>query len=516
MKQKLLIILLLFSSNLPAQVSSKKITTAQEVFNRLVDAYASTKSPPSLKMLPRNLSKSVAQYITSPTPTIQIDETLYDICMSLGKDSANALSIIIGHELAHYYNDHSWCSDYAFALRNSTLGTTLNKVSKESKIEKESIADSYGLFYSSLAGYKPFDVFNLLLDKIYKQYKLPEVVPGYPSKKERKEINKIQRNKIEKLIPVFEAGVILIYAGKYEEAITCFTYLNKFFPSRENYNNLGTARLLWAIQLKPQQAIEFIYPVEIDPSSRLSFNSTRNLSDEEQKQMLALLQSAKRDFEKAISLDPGYSNAYINLACVYDLLGNYEAAIGRINDMPASNMAAVSSLEVKAIAYAHADNAPKAENCFLQLLKLTNKTDRYNYKMFTLSRQSLLASENFKEQWLNQSITDSTLLYKIMNEVKSINSTNNKEKPKEVITKINELSLVSIKSKFYQNIREFFVQMQGTTIHIQKYLLKDDIINEGSEFSSWHIISKQPLLIIQKTEEGYYAIAINQLLSTIF
>lgn len=509
MRLKLAIILSILSFNLFAQVSKNKLVTAQKIFDNLVNAYSSNKGSPSLKIIPKSSSGSIAQYLTYPFPTVQIDEAVVDICMGFGKDSADALAIILSHELAHYYNDHSWCSDYAFALRNSQLGNTLRNISKESKIEKESIADSYGLFYSSLAGYKPFDVFNLLLDKIYKQYKLPENVPGYPSKKERKEINRVQKEKIEKLVPVFEAGVILIYAGKYEEAISCFNYLNKYFPSRENYNNLGTAKLLMALQLKPQQAIEFIYPVEIDPVSRLSSNGTRSNGKDEQNQMNNLLQSAKRDFEKAISLDPGYAKAYINLACVYDLLGNYDAAIGRIKDMPANINETVSALEIKAIAYAHSDNAPKAEECFLQIQKLTNDTGRYNYKMFTLGSQSLLASENFKEQWLNQSPTDTAQFSKIMNEVKRLNITDTRLKPKEVISKINEEPLFFVKSKFTQNAWELFVQKRYATIHIQKYFFEKDFINVNSGFSNWHIINKQPWVILQKVQETYYVITLN-------
>lgn len=508
MRLKFSIILLLLSFNLFAQVNKKKLVVAQEIFDNLVNAYASNKSAPLLKILPKNSPRIVAQYIASPSPTVQVDETVFDICMTFGKDSANAFAIILSHELAHYYNDHNWCSDYAFALRNSALGNTLNKVSKESKIEKESIADSYGLFYSSLAGYKPFDVFNLLLDKIYKQYKLPEVVSGYPSKKERKEINRVQKEKIEKLVPVFEAGVILIYAGKYEEAISCFNYLNKYFPSRENYNNLGTAKLLMALQLKPQQAIEFIYPVEIDPVSRLSSNGTRSNGKDEQNQMNNLLQSAKRDFEKAISLDPGYAKAYINLACVYDLMDNYDAAIGRIKDMPADVKEIVSALEIKAIAYSHADNESKAEECFLEIQKLTNDAGRYNYKMFTLGGQSLLASEKFKEQWLNQSPTDSTQFNNIMNELKRI-KTDIREKPIEVITKISEEPLFSLKSKFTQNARELFVHKRSATIHIQKYSVKRDFISASSGFGNWHIINKQPLTVMQQIFDDSWLIIIN-------
>ena len=150
MRLKFLIILSLVSFNLFAQVNKKKLSVAQEIFDHLVNAYASNKSAPSLKILPEGSPRVVAQYIASPSPTVQVDETVFDLCMSLGKDSANGLAIILSHELAHYYNDHNWCSDYAFALRNTALGSALNKVSKESKIEKESIADSYGLFYSNL------------------------------------------------------------------------------------------------------------------------------------------------------------------------------------------------------------------------------------------------------------------------------------------------------------------------------------------------------------------------------
>ena len=508
MRQIFLILIVFCPFNLFAQTFNSKLSVTEQVFENLVNAYGSSKSAPALKILPVTAQKIVAQYVVYPSATIQIDEDLYDICRSFGKDSANALAIILSHELAHYYNDHNWCSDYAFALRNSTLGKTLIKVSKETKIEKESIADSYGLFYACIAGYQPFEIFNPLLDKIYKHYKLPEIIQGYPTKKERKEINRVQKDKIEKLIPVFDAGVILTYAGKYEDAINCFNYLNKFFPSRENYNNLGTARLLWAIKLKPQQSIEFIYPVEIDPFSRLNSTGTRSYGKDEQSQMYTLLQSAKKDFEKAISLDPIYTKTYINLACVYDLMDNYDAAIGQIKDMPSNDAEAVPALEIKAIAYAHADNVLKAEECFLETQELTNNINRYNYKVFTLGSQSLLASEKFKEQWSNQSSIDSAQSVKIVNEIKRINTINAKATSNEVITQINEHTLLSIKSKITPNVKELFIQKQGSNIRIREYLSLNKSIQNNS-YQNWIIIKKEPMVILQKVKGYNNIITIN-------
>ena len=405
MRLKFSIILLLLSFNLFAQVNKKKLVVAQEIFDNLVNAYASNKSAPLLKILPKNSPRIVAQYIASPSPTVQVDETVFDICMTFGKDSANAFAIILSHELAHYYNDHNWCSDYAFALRNSALGNTLNKVSKESKIEKESIADSYGLFYSSLAGYKPFDVFSPLLDKIYKQYKLPEVVAGYPSKKERKEINKVQKQKIETLVPVFEAGIVLQYLKNYEEAALCFEYLTKFFPSREMYNNYGVSKISQALKYKTPEAVSFIYPIEIDASSRI-YSQTERGDDtlNQEKKFKELVQDAKVAFEKAISLDPKYVKSHINLACLYDIRGNYQAALGVVNEVEGLGDSANTDLKlIKAIALYHTKNTNEAETILQKISTSGNALYEYNSKLLStaiLADSDALVIEKWKDDWV--------------------------------------------------------------------------------------------------------------------
>ena len=126
--------------------SVSKIEATKTVFNNLVQAYANAKSAPKLQIVLLSTNKSViAKYIISlGNPIIEIDEKLINICFSMGEDSLNALSIILSHELAHYYNDHEWCSDYAYALSstNEKLSNKLKTASKDGKAEKEAFPES--------------------------------------------------------------------------------------------------------------------------------------------------------------------------------------------------------------------------------------------------------------------------------------------------------------------------------------------------------------------------------------
>ena len=396
----MLFLLFVISTGLPAQTFSDKQKTLQKIFNNIVNAYGNAKAAPQLLLLPNNQKERVvAAYSTTPKPTIKVDEQLIDICLLLKADSLNALAAIISHELAHYYNDHTFCSDYAYALGNTPLSKALRTTNKANKLEKETEADYQGLWHAAMAGYYSFDIFNKLVDKIYSSYKLPEAISGYPTKTERKAINKERQHKVSALLPVFEAGYILTQTGMYGEAAECFDEVIRFFPSRENYNNAGVAKLLSALQLKPKQAIEFIYPIELDAISRLQDNTTRSLNEEQEKKLEELLQAAKQNFEKAISLDAAYTNAYINLACVLDIMGNPEGAIGKLNELPNALQNDNTMQLIKGIAYYHADNNTKAGLIFNKLPMGVDSIVNYNLQLYRLSNQSMVAITAFKNNW---------------------------------------------------------------------------------------------------------------------
>ena len=87
------------------------------------------------------------------------------------------------------------------------------------------------------------------------------------------------------------------------------------------------------------------------------------------------MKKAQKDFEKAISLDDSYVQSYINLACVFDLLGNPMAAIGKINELSKKDQKSREVMLILAIAYYNLDMDDKAEEIWkiLKLWKMKKK-----------------------------------------------------------------------------------------------------------------------------------------------
>ncbi|KSA14192.1 hypothetical protein [Maribacter dokdonensis] len=347
-----------------------------EVFHQLVSAYGNSKTSPKLKIISTGKQKTPAIYFASPTPTIRVDNNLIQICSQFGKDSSSALSIILSHELAHYYDDHTFCTDFAFAIRknNTYLSGKLKSLSKNEKLALETEADHKGLFYSCIAGYKPFNIYPKLLDVIYSEYQLSENIEGYPTKQERKDISLVAEIKASKLNTLFLKGLASIKKGDYDGAIDNFKTLNNYFPSRENYNNLGVSRTLKALSFIPINRLSakypnrFSYPLALDKISRLNQpSSSRNLYEISNADIIALLKLAQRDFEKAISLDESYTKGYINLACVFELLDNPMASLGKIRELPAKERKSKEALRISAISYYSLDQKDKADAIWKQL-----------------------------------------------------------------------------------------------------------------------------------------------------
>lgn len=343
------------------------------VFNQLVTAYGNSKSAPELIFMKANPKPETPAFYKDKT--IKIDLQFYKLCRTFGKDSLNALSIVISHELAHYYYEHDFCSDFAFAIQKKSVqfSSGLKLVNKNQKVIYETQADDRGLFYAAIAGFYPFEIQPKILDAVYQFYRLKEVNVGYPSKEERKAIAQNALAKSQKLFGVFQAALKAKEKKEYDQSLSLFEQVNRDFPSRENYNNIGVVKTLQALNFKVLGKEEFdypkrfLYPLEVDNTSRLNKEGTRSSDDQDQKKMTALLKSAQKDFEKAVSLDSNYTVAYINLACVFDLLDNPEAAIGKIKELPVDKQNSIDAQRILAIAYYHNDNDEKAEVIWREL-----------------------------------------------------------------------------------------------------------------------------------------------------
>lgn len=353
---------------------NKEEPQIRKVFNQLVLAYGSSKTAPEL-LVTKQKQDRPAFYKFDKKPIVTIDTYLFTICRSFGNDSLNALSVVVSHELAHYYNEHSFCTDFAFAIRNKNeaFSKKVKLIDKNQKIIYETQADDKGLFYAAIAGYEPFEVQSKLLDAIYTQYQLKDV-DGYPTKVQRKEIAKNALLKDKRLYETFTIGLKNIQDKDYDKAIEAFNIINNDFPSRENYNNLGVARTLKALQFKVITSEEihhperFLYPLEIENTSRLNKKEAIRSFDDDNNNIEQLLKDAQKDFQEAIRLDPSFTKGYVNLACVYDLLGNPNAAIGTIMDLkPIEKEKLNDAQRILAIAYYHAENEKKAEEIWKKI-----------------------------------------------------------------------------------------------------------------------------------------------------
>lgn len=342
------------------------------VFNQLISVYGSAKPAPELKVDKYTLP---ASYIANPKPTIKVDLSLYKLCQTFGKDSLNALAVVLSHELTHYYNDHTFCSDYAFAnfKANAELQKKISQASYNARVEKESEADIKGFFYAASAGFQPYGLQRLLIGKIYTTYKLSDIQKGYPTKQERIDIAIKAEKTATQLYEYFKSGLTALENKQYDQAIDFFNKANSQVPFRENWNNIGIAYARKAIDLKlPSKAeadnpTRFLYPLEIENKSRLLNERTRSL-DVTSDEMEKLLKEAQNAFEKALQLDPSFYKSRINLACVYDLQGKHNSAVAEITEkLPVEARASNEAKRMLAIAYYNADNEDKAEKIWREL-----------------------------------------------------------------------------------------------------------------------------------------------------
>jgi len=342
----------------------------ENVYKRLVAAYGDPKAAPKLIHSTKNLDGPAS--FSKNEKSITIDKRLIAICRRLGKDSTNAISIVISHELAHYYSEHDFCSDFGYLLnsKNKALSNKIIKLGIDQKLIYETQADKKGLFYSAMAGFHPFEINNQLLEIIYKSYQTKDA-NGYPTKEQRKEIGQTSGTEINSLYKSFILGLNLLKENKFESSINEFEKISRTFPSREIYNNIGVAKARNALLLKPKTKEEFDspdrfkYPIEIENKTRLNKEDTRSIQLDNK--YFELLSEAQSNFEKAISLDPSFVKSYVNLACIYDLLDNPDNAIGTIKRLSRIDQNTADSKKILAIAYYHSNRESLAETIWKEL-----------------------------------------------------------------------------------------------------------------------------------------------------
>ena len=360
-------------SESPSDAARAKYETAKNVFDDLVHAIGDGRAKPRLRLIPTGGGGEMrAVWFDFAKNSVMIEERAYDALAAMGPGTVDALSFVLGHELAHYYKDHRWAGDFGNEVRDLVVGRTLRGLSgsKRKSIEVESQADYFGGFYGNSAGYATLDVAAEALERIYKEYGLDQEGGDHPSLADRRVILERSAEKLARLIPVFDAGNQLLLIGQYEEAGRCFDFVARTFQSREILNNAGVSLALEALLLFEPEKMPFVYPLELDTETRLGGRTKAAIifgfGERGDERRQRFLQEARRSLELAAGRDPEYATARINLACVADMQGEHEEAellarkASKIARERGDAVSQASALIARGIARARGDSPDRA------------------------------------------------------------------------------------------------------------------------------------------------------------
>lgn len=310
--------------------SHYKYETVADVYRAMIGAISDGRTPPDLLVEPAGdqSSRFVGAWINWTDMTITVEEELYDVCVSLGRDSLAALAFTLGHELAHFYKDHRWHRDFLSMGSDLEIAEHISGSARNGSAVLETEADYFGIITAYIAGYDVRHVGTSFFDAFYDHYQIPDDLPGYPSKRDRAGILSNARPALESLALVFDAGNLLLTLGAHEEAARCFDHIGRKFPSREVINNAGVARALGALALFDPAMMPWTFPFEFDATTRLRAPVVVGRGGEEtnEARRLRLLDEARSAFQRALSLDERYAVARLNLACIEALRGEYRDA----------------------------------------------------------------------------------------------------------------------------------------------------------------------------------------------
>ncbi|HAD11878.1 MAG TPA: hypothetical protein DCF33_05500 [Saprospirales bacterium] len=302
------------------RVENYKLTVAQKVFDDMHRGRGDFRlQKPTLIM--NRKPGDMASFIPDKLQVI-LDEKAYDVCVSFGKDSLNALAALLGHELIHYYENHDW--NRHFAKKNENLETTAQLEKLQEGCKHEAQADYLGGFMAFSVGYNTYGIMPKLLVKLYQTYDYPENLPGYPSLEERLKMVNSAMIQLKDLQIVFETANLLTILEQYSDASVYYKNILQTFQGREIYNNAGVNAALAALALTNPADMPFVYPLELDPKSRLF--GLKSSDKEKEVQRANLLKLALDYFERARILDENYAPSYLNKACVLALQEEWEDA----------------------------------------------------------------------------------------------------------------------------------------------------------------------------------------------
>ena len=321
----------------------KKI--AEDIFKNIVSYIDSSDKQPKfcfLKSNSENLDvecRNLGAWFCDKNQTIYLREWLFDIANKYGTDRDNALSFIIGHELAHYYKHYLKGKLISLKYHGIAYSKAYEEFTGDFiSIEKE--ADLIGSMYSYMAGYDTRKIRESFFDDIYEKiarrkdsiqkFDKSLINSGYYSLEERKILSNWVVDSLNKLIAIFDAGKMLHITGNYEDAIKCLEHISYYFPSKDIFNNIGCCYAELAFLNSDNNIQRFLYPFTFEEKSIIEKRITPKAPLQKK-----YIDSSRKYFKKSLGTDTNYFIAKINFACLYILERRYGVAktyLNRIKD----------------------------------------------------------------------------------------------------------------------------------------------------------------------------------------
>src|SRR5947209_19818887 len=106
---------------------------AQTIYARLVRVTGDARRPPPLDVIPdaRRSNTAMVAWFNTGTRRIGMDEKTVRLCQSLGSRAEACVAFFLGHELAHYYKDHAWGSDFCTRFAATPLAKRIQDLTVE-------------------------------------------------------------------------------------------------------------------------------------------------------------------------------------------------------------------------------------------------------------------------------------------------------------------------------------------------------------------------------------------------
>lgn len=338
------------------------IQFAQNCYAELQKIIGETRTNlPKLKV--RQSKEHIALY-SSNVNQIILEQATIQICKQFGEQGRGMLIYLLGHELAHFYQQTNGNASF---FKNSLGAKTFLEAQKQKEVE----ADQYGLFIAYLGGYAMENI-PLFLDSIYTQYELPNSLENYPSLAQRKAFAQKADRQVQQLVEVYKIANYYTAMGYYLPAIACYQYILRFIQTKELHNNIGSAILGLVLSY---ERFPFYLPIEADWTPCIQKRSGLAFFDSKKN----ALATAINHFEQAAVYEQEYFSAKVNHYCALLLMGKDRKpkeleqvfAELKLNQKSKHQQAVVTCLE--GIGYAEKGEKRLAKQAFEQAKKLTTQ-----------------------------------------------------------------------------------------------------------------------------------------------